>query len=467
MSSSPAPVRQPRRRQKSKGVFTNALIGFVLIVGGIYAVWGSGPLKRAWAELGFGKQGQNAGQSTGQHGGRIRRPSNASGAATDSHSRIPVPPLPLSQIGADGLGEQETQDPFLPKSRSPHKLRLSRPISLTPDQSDLELDQRFETDHQNLFDTDSDVVRTADFEEPAAESQSRPKPSRHRKIQFEVEAIETEVAPAEIPDVLQIGDQVKPGTKTGTQPATARPKKTGVPVKPASSVPSTASLKITEIQSLIEAGNDTEAYQLLAEAFTRYPASRPQFQDLLDGVAHRIYFTPQPQIEPPYEIEPGDQLRKIASKYHLSWQYLSRLNQVDAKKIRAGKKLKVFQGPFNATVDLSDFELIVYLHGKYVKRYQVGVGRDNSSPIGEFTVKDKLENPIYYGPEGNVLAADDPKNPLGERWIDIGNSFGIHGTIEPDSIGKSESAGCVRMQNEDVAEVYDLLTIGSTVIIQR
>jgi lipoprotein-anchoring transpeptidase ErfK/SrfK len=91
----------------------------------------------------------------------------------------------------------------------------------------------------------------------------------------------------------------------------------------------------------------------------------------------------------------------------------------------------------------------------------------DTTPIGEFAVREKLENPTYYGPDGMVLEPNDPQNPLGERWIDIGNSFGIHGTIEPESIGRSESAGCVRMRNEDVAEVYDLLTVGSTVTIQR
>jgi lipoprotein-anchoring transpeptidase ErfK/SrfK len=65
-----------------------------------------------------------------------------------------------------------------------------------------------------------------------------------------------------------------------------------------------------------------------------------------------------------------------------------------------------------------------------------------------------------------VIAADDPQNPLGERWIGlIGVSggavgqerYGIHGTIEPQSIGQSISLGCVRMYNEDVAQVYSYL----------
>ena len=151
----------------------------------------------------------------------------------------------------------------------------------------------------------------------------------------------------------------------------------------------------------------------------------------------------------------------------MSWRYLSKLNQVDPKKIRAGKKLKVFQGPFSASVDLSDFELTVHHNGLYVRKYKIGIGKQNSSPIGEFVVRDKLENPTYYGTDGNVVDADDPLNPLGERWIDIGDGFGIHGTMDPKSIGAMHSKGCIRMLNSDVEEVYDLLTLGSSVKVQR
>ena len=53
------------------------------------------------------------------------------------------------------------------------------------------------------------------------------------------------------------------------------------------------------------------------------------------------------------------------------------------------------------------------------------------------------------------------------RWVDIGDSYGIHGTIEPDSIGKNESRGCIRMLNSEVEEVYDFLVIGSEVKVQK
>ena len=76
------------------------------------------------------------------------------------------------------------------------------------------------------------------------------------------------------------------------------------------------------------------------------------------------------------------------------------------------------------------------------------------------------------GPDGVTMERDDPNNPIGERWIglDDGNgkptSYGIHGTIDPSSIGKAHSRGCIRLRNEDVEEVYDFLGVGSEVVIQ-
>ena len=187
----------------------------------------------------------------------------------------------------------------------------------------------------------------------------------------------------------------------------------------------------------------------------------------MDELAQSLYFSPQPLFQDPYVVQPGDQLRVIAQRYKVSWEFLAKLNRVDAKKIRAGQKLKVVNGPFSVLVTLASHELIVHHNGSFVKSYRVGVGKEGTSPLGTFVVKDKLVDPTYYGPDGLVIANDDPNNPLGERWIDIGDSFGIHGTIGPESIGRNESRGCIRMLNSDVEEVYDLLVIVSQVKIQK
>jgi LysM repeat protein len=221
-----------------------------------------------------------------------------------------------------------------------------------------------------------------------------------------------------------------------------------------------------EIQALIDDDKYIEAQKELSQWFWQKPDKREQIMPKLHKLSRALYFSPQPHFYEPYVVKPGDQLRVIGQRYKLSWEYIAKLNQVDAKKIRAGQKLKIVPGPFGAIVFLERFELVVHLNGSFVKSYPVGVGKDGTTPVGRFVVKDKMADPTYYGPDG-VIAHDDPNNPLGERWIDIGDHYGIHGTIDPESIGKKESRGCIRMLNRDVEEVYDFLVIGSEVKIVR
>lgn len=223
---------------------------------------------------------------------------------------------------------------------------------------------------------------------------------------------------------------------------------------------------LADIEKMIEEEQDVLALQELTRRYWKVPAEREQLRPQMEELSNRIYFSPQPHYFEPHVIQNNEQLRQVAPKYSLSWQYLARLNNTDPKRIRPGQRVKVAPGPFHALVSIRSHELIIHNNGCYVKRYRIGAGKDRSTPIGTFKVLGKETNPTYYGPEG-VVKADDPNNPLGERWLDIGNSFGIHGTNEPDSIGQDKSRGCIRMTNEDVSEVYDFLVIGSEVKIQK
>lgn len=145
-------------------------------------------------------------------------------------------------------------------------------------------------------------------------------------------------------------------------------------------------------------------------------------------------------------------------------------------RLSVGQKLKLVTGPFHAIVSKSAYRMDVYLgptdrpdEWVYVRSFRVGLGEGNSTPLGEFVVrpKSKLINPHWVNPRtGEQFAADDPKNPIGEHWIGLDGlgdaqhyaGYGIHGTIEPDSVGQQRSMGCVRLAADDIAFVYELLT---------
>lgn len=254
-------------------------------------------------------------------------------------------------------------------------------------------------------------------------------------------------------------------------PPENREAKTDVPAASPASPPSRPEIDLAAVDRLINAGDDVNAHRQLSRWYWQLPERRPELMERLNLLASRIYFQPQPHYIDPYAVQFGERLETIAKMYSVPWEYLAKLNRVDPRKIQAGQKLKVIQGPFSAVVDLSDYELTVHAHGYYVTRFSVGIGKDGSTPTGTFRVTDKVIDPDYYGPDG-VIAHDDPANPLGERWLAINNEqgtlqgYGIHGTIDPSSIGKSESQGCLRLRDREIEALYDFLTVGSEVIIK-
>jgi LysM repeat protein len=226
------------------------------------------------------------------------------------------------------------------------------------------------------------------------------------------------------------------------------------------------SASLAEADRLLADSDYLGAHRILSKLYWNHPAERDRIFDKLEETAQVIFLSSQPHFLEPYVVDASDRLEPIARKYQLSWQYLAKLNRVSANRIREGQRLKVIQGPFAAVVDRQDYSLTIHLKGYFVKRYQVGIGRDNATPTGKFSVLNKVENPQYTDPDGRVIAGDDPANPLGERWIDLGESYGIHGTIEPESIGQAASRGCIRLGEQDVVEVYDFLVNGSEVVIR-
>ena len=224
---------------------------------------------------------------------------------------------------------------------------------------------------------------------------------------------------------------------------------------------------LSEIDSLIAGGDVVAAHKALSWIYFQQPGQRAQIASRIERTAAKVYFSPRPHVLPAHTIQPGDSLAEIAPRYKIGWQYLSQLNQVKPNRIRAGQALKVLRGPFRVVVDLSEFSLLVRTDTEYVCRFPIGIGRDHSTPIGRFRVLRKVPDPQYTDPDGRVIASATPENPLGRYWIDIGEGYGIHGTNQPDSIGRAESRGCMRMRAADIRQLFGMLVTGCEVVIHR
>jgi lipoprotein-anchoring transpeptidase ErfK/SrfK len=116
-------------------------------------------------------------------------------------------------------------------------------------------------------------------------------------------------------------------------------------------------------------------------------------------------------------------------------------------------------------VSLEDRKLALLEDGEVKKIYIVAVGKPSSpSPQGTFTIRRRVANPVYQH-KGQTIQPG-PRNPVGSRWMGLSvPGYGIHGTNEPNSIGKAASHGCIRMGKADLEEFYTLVSVGDTVEI--
>jgi lipoprotein-anchoring transpeptidase ErfK/SrfK len=141
-----------------------------------------------------------------------------------------------------------------------------------------------------------------------------------------------------------------------------------------------------------------------------------------------------------------------------------------------------FEDPGSIVVDPSTRHLYHIMENNTAVRYGVGVGRQGFAWSGSATVGMKRRWPRWLPPiemtQRDIKAAvwlngmpGGPDNPLGARALYLYNNnvdtlYRIHGTNEPHSIGKAMSSGCIRMLNEDIAELYLGVPIGTQVVVR-
>ncbi len=222
-------------------------------------------------------------------------------------------------------------------------------------------------------------------------------------------------------------------------------------------------------KQLESSGNLIEANQAYQEIFTRYAETvfAAESIDRFGGNSIKLLFSKK---ETPYakihQVRPGESLAAIAKKYNIPLELLMEANELTSGNIHPNDRLKVVEAAFSIEISKTKNVLLLRANGDLFKVYRVGTGREGSTPIGMFKITSKLKEPTWYHPDGGVIAYGSKENLLGTRWMGIDSpGYGIHGTWEPNSVGKQSSAGCVRLRNQDVEELYKIVTIGTPVTI--
>lgn len=176
----------------------------------------------------------------------------------------------------------------------------------------------------------------------------------------------------------------------------------------------------------------------------------------------------------------------LGEKFHASPRLLKSLNP--GVRFTAGQKIRVpnvlGRAPSGKAarivVDKSDATLTAFdQDGTVLATYPATMGSAHDPlPIGKWTIKGVSHDPTFnYNPDlfwdaepghGKAKVAAGPNNPVGVVWIDLSKEhYGIHGTPEPSTIGKTQSHGCIRLTNWDASELASLVSPGTPAILQE
>ncbi|MFG0242085.1 MAG: L,D-transpeptidase family protein [Phycisphaerales bacterium JB054] len=309
-----------------------------------------------------------------------------------------------------------------------------------------------------------------------------------------VQPAEDRGTPFVLNEPRSLGESLSQSPERTAPPPATREQTT--PPAQATGGPSAVDKAVAAAAARLDAKDPVAARTILSDALADSSASeaeRSRLRARLTELNQELLFSatvvPGDPMTDTYEIVSGDRLSSIPNKLGLAvdWRLLQKVNNIpNPDRIRLGQKLKVVSGPFHAVVDKSDYRLDLYQgppdepkRWTYIRSFRVGLGESDSTPTGQFIVRrdSKLINPHWVNPRtGEKFDQNDPKNPIGERWIGLDGlgadavktGYGLHGTIDPGSIGQQRSMGCVRMLDDDVDLMYGLLVEGiSRVRIQE
>lgn len=292
---------------------------------------------------------------------------------------------------------------------------------------------------------------------------------------------------------LRKGDR-KDGTREATPPvespasATDAGQGPGPGTSAGSAAPAVPSIPAEELGRVLASARELEAGEDLAGACGQLlslledkrslGAQRLPIEQRLGTLHIQLVTSPRPMPgKVLYVIQKNDSLSKIAAKFNCPAELIQRANGIaNPSLIRPGNSLHVLDHPtFAIEVGKRDNTLVLTLGGRFFKRYRIATGAFGRTPVGTFTIRDKIVEPPWWHPDGRVIPFGDPENILGTRWLAITatgdtppvSGYGIHGTWDDASIGKAASAGCVRMLNADVEELHMLVPRGTPVTIHE
>lgn len=188
------------------------------------------------------------------------------------------------------------------------------------------------------------------------------------------------------------------------------------------------------------------------------------------------------------KIKAGDNFTKLAQKYDVGYDQIQAANPtLDSEKpllnaavIIPSEFILPRASRSGIVVNLAQMRLFYYPKGKHqVCTFPVGIGKqDWQTPQGDLFIMQKIKNPVWIVPDSIMqyrkehgdpvpkIVQSGPNNPLGYFAMRLSKpTFLIHGTNEPDSVGRRSSAGCIHLFGKDIANLFSMVPVKTKVHI--
>ncbi len=206
------------------------------------------------------------------------------------------------------------------------------------------------------------------------------------------------------------------------------------------------SLSRNDLAAALKTASDWRGNETLS------PSESDQLKNLLSELAGTVVYSMEHLLEPPYTVRAGDTLDSIAKQYGVPWQLLAKINGIpNSDGVQPGQTIKVIRGPFDAEVVLSSSELVLTIKDQYAGRFPIQIdGMVNSSTT--WKVDQKQLTPIGF---------------TTGRLIVLKNEQGSTITLSDTRQTAATHQAQLRVASNDATDLYDILSIGSTVKVLR
>ncbi|MCA9229832.1 MAG: LysM peptidoglycan-binding domain-containing protein [Planctomycetales bacterium] len=226
------------------------------------------------------------------------------------------------------------------------------------------------------------------------------------------------------------------------------------------------------VEAALDRGELSQALLLLSDWYDDPSLSAEEAQEvneLLRQLAGTVIYSTEHRLEPPYMVQAGEQLADIAQKYQVPWQLLAKINGIaPGEQPQPGQHLKVVRGPFSALIDLGRRKMTLMLDRRYAGQFALEVDPGITVEAGHWTVNQKLLTPgnVGFGASSGI-ATEEPSLMLSNPDSSTNQLAILRGSSSSASNSAEPAGRVIRLNSQEVGDVYDILSLGSRVVIRR